>query len=116
MDPPAPAQFGPNPVEELSITNMGGDIALKLNVPTGVTDHVIVYGAAPCSAGISFVRDFAMLGLLPARDGGVSDITERYVARFGVPPAGSQVFIRTRQQINGWEDLPKQTSAIVPQA
>ena len=57
-----------------------------------------------------------MLGPLPAPDGGVCDITDLYVARFGVPPVGSQVCIRTRQQINGWQDLPKQTSAIVPKA
>jgi hypothetical protein len=31
-----------------------------------------------------------------------------------VPPAGTRVCIRTVQQINGWEDLPKQTSAVVP--
>ena len=36
--------------------------------------------------------------------------------KYGKPPPGSQVCIRTRQQINGWEDLPKQTSAIVPTA
>ena len=44
----------------------------------------------------------------------MSDITDLYVGKFGVPRAGSRVFIRTLQQINGWEDLPKQTSAIVP--
>ena len=44
----------------------------------------------------------------------MSDITDLYVARFGVPPAGTKVFIRTQQHINGWDDLPKQTSAVVP--
>lgn len=116
MDPPPPAQFGPNPVEELHITNNGGGIALTLSVPTAPTDLVIVYGAGPCSAGISFVRNFTMLGRLPAPAGGLSDITDLYVAKYGVPPVGSQVCIRTRQQINGWEDLPKQTNAIVPKA
>lgn len=73
-------------------------------------------GAAPCSAGISFVRDFTMLGPLPDPQRGISDITDIHVARYGVPRAGSQVFLRTRQQINGWEDAPKQVSAIVPKA
>jgi hypothetical protein len=113
-DPPALAQFGPNPVEGFAITNTRGSIALKLTVTAAPKDHVTVYGANPCSAGISFVRDFTILGPLPEPVRGVSDITDIYVAKYGVPRVGSQVFIRTRQQINGWEDAPKQTSAIVP--
>jgi hypothetical protein len=46
----------------------------------------------------------------------VSDITELYVARYGRIPADSRIFIRTYQHIDGWEDLPKQTSVIVPKA
>jgi hypothetical protein len=113
-DPPALPQFGPNPVEGLAITNTRGSIALKLTVNAAPKDQVTVYGAAPCSAGISFVRDFTILGPLPEPVRGVSDITDIYVAKYGVPRAGLQVFVRTRQQINGWEDAPKQTSAIVP--
>jgi hypothetical protein len=29
---------------------------------------------------------------------------------------GTKVFIPTQQHINGWDDLPKQTSAVVPKA
>jgi hypothetical protein len=75
-----------------------------------------VYGAAPCSAGITYVRDFVMLCRLPDPVGGISEITDFYVAKYGVPPAGMQVCIRTQQQVNGREDIPKQTSAIVPRA
>ena len=113
-DPPALPQFGPNPVGGLSITNTHGSIALKLSVATVPGSHVTVYGASPCSAGITYVRDFTILGPLSEPVRGVSDVTDIYVARYGAPPVGSQVFIRTRQQINGWEDQPKQTSAIVP--
>jgi hypothetical protein len=31
-----------------------------------------------------------------------------------VPAPGQRVFIRTRQLINGWEDEPKETNALVP--
>jgi len=113
-DPPALPQFGPNPVEGLAITNAHGSITLKLSVPAAPQSQVTVYGAAPCSAGISFVRDFTILGPLPEPVSGVSDITDIYVARYGVLRVGTQIFIRTRQQINGWEDAPKQASAIVP--
>jgi hypothetical protein len=41
-------------------------------------------------------------------------MTALYVAWHGVPPAGMAVWICTRQHINGWNHLPKQTSAIVP--
>jgi len=45
---------------------------------------------------------------------GLSDITDLYVKAFGKPPVSSRVFIRTRQVIDGWEDDPVQTTAIVP--
>jgi hypothetical protein len=38
------------------------------------------------------------------------------VNKYGKPPAGSRVFIRTCQLINGWQDQPKDTNAIVPRA
>ena len=57
-----------------------------------------------------------MLGALPDPDAGVSDITDLYVAKYGVPPAGTRIFIRTRQVADGWEDLQKDTTAVVPTA
>jgi hypothetical protein len=115
-DPPKVPEFGGNPVGELTISNTRGAIALKLAVPSAPAEHTVVYGAAPCSAGKYFVRHFNILGFLPEPVGGVSDITGLYVARYGVPKAGTRVCIRTQQHINGWDDLPKQTSAIVPKA
>ena len=103
-----------NPVGDLAITNTDGAIALTLSVPSTPGEHTVVFGAAPCSAGKYFVRHFNILGFLPGPVGGVSDITEIYVARYGVPRAGTRVCIRTQQHVNGWDDLPKQTSAIVP--
>jgi hypothetical protein len=115
-DPPKWPEFPDNPVGELSITNNRDTIALKLDVPSAPAEYTLVLGAAPCSAGRSSARHFVFLGFLPAATRGVSDITALYVARFGVPPVGSKVFIRTQQHINGWDDIPKQTSAIVPEA
>jgi hypothetical protein len=112
--PPKVPEFGSNPVGELTISNTRGAIALKLSVLSTPAEHTIVYGAAPCSAGKYFVRHFNILGFLPEPVGGVSGITDIYVARYGVPKAGTRVCIRTQQHINGWDDLPKQTSAIVP--
>ena len=115
-EPPARPRFRKNPVGALMITNTRGKIALKLKVSGTPAQTIIVLGYPPVSAGVSFARDFTILGLLPVPVGGVSDITELYVARYGVPLVGKRLLIRTRQQIDGWEDLPVQTTAIVPAA
>ena len=114
--PPSLPQFGTNTVGDLSATNNHGLIALKLYVPVAPAQHTIVWGAAPCSPGKSSTRHFVILGFLPAPVEGMSDITDLYVAMFGPIPARSRIFIRTQQHIDGWEDLPKQTTAIVPKA
>jgi hypothetical protein len=112
--PPDRPQFPENPVGALSIANSDGAIALRLSVSGTPAVDIIVRGAAPCSQGVSFVRDFTILGLLPAASAGASEITEMYVKRYGIPQEGSRVFIRTNQEINGWEDAYKQTTAVVP--
>jgi hypothetical protein len=116
VTPPPQPQLGTNPVGDLVATNDGGVIALKLKVSSAPVQYTVVCGAAPCSAGRSSTRHFNILGFLPAPTRGVSDITDLYVARYGPIPAGSRIFIRTYLHIDGWEDLPKQTSVIVPKA
>ena len=115
--PPRKARFRPNPVGPLTISGNGAGIELQLSVPKpprrGVV--VLVLGAAPCSAGRSSTTPYSILGRLPAPVGGVSTITSLYVSRFGVPPPRRRVFIRTRQLIEGWEDEPKETNALVPE-
>jgi hypothetical protein len=56
---------------------------------------------------------FAYLGLLPPPADGWSDITELYVVRHGVPKAGTAVWIRTCQHLDGWTDVPKVARARV---
>jgi hypothetical protein len=113
-EPTARPQFDPNPVGALTMTNNAGEIRLKLRVPSNPTQPIVVLGYPPMSAGAMFARDFVILGLLPAAVDGFSDITDLYVARYGVPPAGMRLLIRTRAQVNGWEGMPSQTTAIVP--
>jgi len=113
LPPPVPA-FNLNPVEELRITNDAGVISLKLRVPSLPAQYTIVQGTAPRSTGVSCVQHFPNLGFLPAPTAGWSDITDLYVGWYGLIPVGLAIWIRTRQHIDGWNDLPKQTSAIVP--
>jgi hypothetical protein len=58
-----------------------------------VTEKIMVFGQAPCSAGRMKRRNVSYLGLLPAAKDRVSDITELYVARYGEPKPGEKVFI-----------------------
>jgi hypothetical protein len=73
-----------------------------------------VQGAAPVGTGIRCVQHFPFLGLLPPPIDGWSDITELYIARYGMLPVGTVIFIRTCQHIDGATDVPIITSARVP--
>jgi hypothetical protein len=106
--------FPANPIGALVVTNTGGAIDLKLSVPTVPAARILVLATHPRSPGVTFANHFAILCVLPPAEAGYSNITERYVARYGVPPAGTRIFIRTRQVLDGWEDDPRQTAALVP--
>jgi hypothetical protein len=112
--PPERPRFDANPVDDLVITNSGGTADLKLSVPTTPATDILVLGAGPCSAGVSFAKHFVILGRLPAPEAGYSNIRKLYVDRYGEPPAGTRIFIRTRQIRDGWTESPIQTTAIVP--
>ena len=74
----------------------------------------MVLGQAPCSAGRKKWRRGAYMCLLAAVEGGECDITAQYVERFGEPAPGTKVFIRTQQQRDGWRDMEKDFSEVVP--
>ena len=112
--PPAEPVFSPNPVADLVITNTGGKITLKLRVPSPPAQYTLVQGAAPVRTGVRCVQHFPFLGLLPPPTDGWSDITELYVARYGVPKVGTAIWIRTCQHIDGWTDVPRVARARVP--
>ena len=112
---PAPVVFDTNPVGQLTFANGEEGVRLLLSVTGPVTEDIMVFGQAPCSAGRSKRRNVAYLGLLPAPQNGMSDITEIYVARYGEPRAGEKVFIVTRQQKDGWEGDDCETNEIVPE-
>ena len=117
-DPPIKPAFELSPVTGLTITNTGGTIALKLNVPTAFAQGVSGYveGAGPVSQGRSVCRDFRVLGAVPAAVSQVSNITSLYTGRYGVPPVGSKVFVAVWQTSVGYKDQPMVFSAIVPAA
>jgi hypothetical protein len=112
-DPPPIPVFAANPVVRLMALNTGGAVSLKLQLSRKPGESVLVFGARPQGPGVTYVDHYSFLGVLPDQGGEESDITDLYVARFGAPPVGKRIFIQTLQQINGWRDRPKKTSARV---
>ena len=112
--PPAEPFFSPNPVTELLITDTGDRITLKLRVTGPPARYTLVQAARPVRTGVRFVQHYTFLGLLPPPIDGWSDITDLFVARYGVPKIGMAVWIRTCQHIDGWTDVPKVVRSRVP--
>lgn len=114
--PPAVPQFPALAPTALVAANAAGVISLKLTCPTNPGENTVVRAAAPLKPGTTTTADFRILGLCPVPVADVSDITALYTARFGVPPVGQKVFVEVNQFVEGYQDIPKIFSAIVPQA
>jgi hypothetical protein len=104
--PPEPV-FDPSPVLDLDVSYPGRKCTIKLRVQGTPAQLILVQGARPVRSCVRCVQHFPFLGLLPPPTDGWSDITEMYVARFGVPKPGTAVWIRTCQHIDGFIDVPK---------
>jgi hypothetical protein len=113
--PPSIPAFPDLAPKDLVITNTGGVIALKLTCPTDPGEATIIRASAPQSAGREVCRDVRILGTCPAPVGGSADITGLYTARFGVPAAGTKVFVVANQFVDGYEDLGTEFTAVVPE-
>jgi hypothetical protein len=114
--PPPFPQFPDNPVGALVITNTGGVISLKLACPSTPLANTTVRAVRPCSQGLEKWNNYRVLGVLPAPAQGSCDITNLYTARYGSPAVGTKVFVEVNQNIDGWEDYPVSTWAVVPAA
>lgn len=112
--PPAAPSFGLLPVSGLTITNAAGVITLKLTTTGTPADGTMLRGAPPCSQGRSVSPEAVFLGTLDAPVSNAIDISTAYKGRYGSPKVGSKVFVKINQNINGWEDVPRQFWAIVP--
>ena len=105
--PPAEPVFSSNPVEELAAAFTEGRFSLKLRVSSPPAQYTLVYAATPVRSGVSYVNHFPFLGLLPPPEEGWSDITDLYVARYGLPKPNQAIWIRICQHIDGWIDVPR---------
>jgi hypothetical protein len=104
---PAEPVFPTNPALELAATYTDGKLSLKVRLD-GTPEHLmLVQGARPVRSSVRCVQHFPLLGLLPPPTGGWSDITDLYVARYGVPRPNQAIWIRLCQHIDGFIDVPK---------
>ena len=106
--PPAHPVFPDSPALELAVTYPEGKFTLQFRVRGTPTELILVGGPRPVRAGIRCVQHFPFLGLLPPPIDGWSNITELYVARYGVPKPGQAIWIRVWQHIDGFIDVPKE--------
>ena len=104
--PLAEPVFSDSPVSELVATFTGGRFSLKARVASPRAEHILVYAAAPVRSGVRYVKHLPFLALLPPPQDGWSDLTDLYVARYGVPKPDWAIWIRTCQHIDGWLDAP----------
>jgi hypothetical protein len=114
LEPPPRPEFGPNPVIALTATNGPGGIALMLSLSKTPAEDIMLFASPPCNAGRSYCSNFSFIGLLPATNEGISHIIRLYLRKLKelkklkryrhVTLAGSRVFIRAVQQVNGWEN------------
>jgi hypothetical protein len=115
-DPPLSPSFGPNPVGPLAITRDAESLALMLSVRGTPAEDIMVFASPPQKAGRAYCGDYRFIGLLPAPVKHFSDIARLYIRKYGVPAANTRVFIRTWQQVDGWECRGQMhlTDALVP--
>ena len=114
--PPSVPAFDSNVVQGLELTNPGGVVAIKLTCSGSSDAFNLVWATPPKSAGRFRPSDYFYLGELPEVVSGKADITALYTAKFGAPAAGQKVFVRSKQVVDGYDDLPHQWSGIVPAA
>ena len=114
VDAPCPCRFGLNPVGQLVITNGEGGVRLLLNIAAPVTEDIMVFGQAPCSAGRRKRRNVSYLGLLPAPQAGLSDITDLYVARYGEPAVGQRSSSSPASKRTAGRAMIRKPNEIVP--
>jgi hypothetical protein len=86
----------------------------------------MLFASPPCNAGRSYCSNFSFIGLLPAPNERISHFTRLYLKKLKelkklkryrhVTLAGSRVFIRGVQQVNGWENRRQMfaSSVVIP--
>ena len=112
--PPERPVFPELAPEKLVITNTAGIIAVKLLCRADPGNNTVLRASPPQSPGVGTCRDFRIIGTCPAPVRHWADITEFYTAHFDSPPPGRKIFVRASAMVSGFESLPREFFAQVP--
>src|ERR1019366_8538980 len=96
------------------VTNTAGVIAVKLVCPADPGDNTVLRASPPQSAGVGICREFRIIGVCPAPEAGLADITKQYANCFGPPQVGRRIFLRASTMVSGFESLAREFRALVP--
>jgi hypothetical protein len=122
--PPQPKPYDAGPVlKRLVIRNRGGGrLTFELEFRRVPTAPMTVWGARPCSRGVTKPDKCPRLGWLPAPEDGVSDITALYftkhgpyIQEHGVELTRKRIFIRLRREMDDGANLYEEVKAVVPE-
>src|ERR1035437_4127333 len=112
--PPPPPEFPELAPQALVITKTAGISAVKLVCPADPGDNTVLRASRPLSAGVGICREFRIIGMCPAPEAGLADITALYTTCFGPPPVGRRIFLRVSTMVSGFESLAREFRALVP--
>jgi hypothetical protein len=101
-------------VSGLQITNIASRVEIALLCRGDPGDRTILRASRPRTADCKLCTDFRFIGFCPPPTDGQVDITAPYSAKFKLLLAGSRIFVRANQVIEGWEDAPCVFTAVVP--
>ena len=122
--PPQSKPYDGAPVlKRLIIRNRGGGrLTLELELRRVPAAPMTVWGARPCSRGVTKPDKCPLLGWIPAPEDGLSEITAlyfmkhgAYIQKHGVELAGKRIFIRLRREMDDGADLYEEVNAVVPE-
>ena len=113
-DPPVRPATVPLPISDLVIANSAGGMTIKLTTSDAPPQGCMLRVAAPVSAGRSRPANYVYASTFNSPLNSAIDITSAYTDKFGVPPVGSKVFVSVNQNNDGWQDIPTEFMAIVP--
>ena len=122
--PPQSKPYDGGPVlKRLVIRNRGGGrLTLELELRRVPTAPMTVWGARPCSRGVTKPDKCPRLGWIPAPEDGVIDIAALYFKKHGayiqehdVELTGKRIFIRIRQELDDGANLYEEVTAVVPE-
>lgn len=97
-DPPTLVEVPASLITGVIATNTAGVLSLVMNVngassvPAGMS--LVVSATPPLGVGISYVKSMYRQITVVVAPGTTNNLGAEYTARFGVPPAGSKIFVR----------------------